>query len=683
MTFLYPSILAALVVPLMLGIGLLLARRRTGKAWRALVSEEHPELVRQAPAWQSKLPQLLALLSLTCVIFAAARPINGYEPGEGSASGRNLIIAMDISRSMETRDVAPSRLEEARAAAYELIDALPGDKIGLIVFSGEADLVVPLTYDHTALRDALEQVNRSWAGYGGTNFEQVLRRAMDTFARSAPDGANALVILSDGEDTVDSSISVAQEAKKHDLLVITVGIGTSTGAPIPDENGENGLWEDAAGKHVISKLNIEALKRFSQATGGSFLAMNSGANLTAFARETADKLARHEESYSTGRQPRDLFEWFAFPALLMALASIVLASEWRAPRLRFVPVVALMVLGVSSGAVEAQEESPREAYARAMQTLEEQKPEEASRHFSAALLASDPRLQAAAHLALGNMHVRSTFGKLQQLYTPTDGQPEDAAQGPSVEALQGIVDELKQGLIPYQDALKAQPDFPAAKNNSAKVNELIRVLEEEIKRLKQQQQQQQQQQQDQQNQQDKQDQEQNKQDKQNQQNQQDKRDQEQQQRGQDKEQNQQDQQDKQDRQDQQDKQDQDQDKQDQGQDKQRENEDRQKDESQDRQEQQQQDQQRQDADRDQQQQEQEQAGRKDEQKDEQPQQQEQPQQDEQKAEEKQQEVQQAELSEEEKEKQRAEGILRMHLDEVEGSPIPHRNIPMRPPAKDY
>ena len=199
MTFLYPSILAALVVPLMLGIGLLLARRRTGKAWRALVSEEHPELVRQSPAWQSKLPQLLALLSLTCVILAAARPINGYEPGEGSASGRNLIIAMDISRSMETRDVAPSRLEEARAAAYELMDALPGDKIGLIVFSGEADLVVPLTYDHTALRDALEQVNRSWAGYGGTNFEQVLRRAMDTFARSAPDGANALVILSDGE----------------------------------------------------------------------------------------------------------------------------------------------------------------------------------------------------------------------------------------------------------------------------------------------------------------------------------------------------------------------------------------------------------------------------------------------------------------------------------------------------
>ena len=169
--------------------------------------------------------------------------------------------------------------------------------------------MVPLTYDHTALRDALEQVNRSWAGYGGTNFEQVLRRAMDTFARSAPDGANALVILSDGEDTVDSSIGVAQEAKKHDLLVITVGIGTSTGAPIPDEHGENGLWEDAAGKHVISKLDMEALKRFSQATGGSFLAMNSGANLTAFARETADKLARHEESYSTGRQPRDLFGW--------------------------------------------------------------------------------------------------------------------------------------------------------------------------------------------------------------------------------------------------------------------------------------------------------------------------------------------------------------------------------------
>ena len=491
MTFLYPSMLVALLLPILLGCRALLVRHRLGLAWKELVSADHPELVQRAPAWQSQLPQLLMLLALAGMILAMARPINGYEPGEASASGRNLLIALDISRSMETRDVAPSRLEEARAAAYELIDALPGDKIGLIVFSGEADLVVPLTYDHTALRDALEQVNRSWAGYGGTNFEQVLRRAMNTFARSAPDGANALVILSDGEDTVDSSISIAQEAKRHNLLVITVGIGTPTGAPIPDEKGENGLWEDASGKHVISKLDVEALKRFSQATGGSFLAMNSGANLTAFARETADKLARHEESYSTGRQPRDLFAWFALPSLLMLLAGLILASEWRAPRVRQ-PLLFFTALLVLVPSVGAQEKNPEEAYEQALQAIRETKTDTAALRLSDALLTDDSRLQAAVHLALGNMRARDVFAQLRHLYEPQEGEQNNAA-GPGIKELQHIVDELKKTLTPFNDALSSQPDLTAAKNNTDKINKLIRVLEEEIKRLQQQQQQQQQQ----------------------------------------------------------------------------------------------------------------------------------------------------------------------------------------------
>ena len=267
MSFLHPYNLLLLLLLPILGVAAAVLWRRSSRTWQQLVSPEHPQLVIAPSAWRTLLPPLLTLLALLCIIIALARPINGYKAGSASASGRNLIIALDISRSMETQDVAPSRLEEARAAAYELIDALPGDKIGLIVFSGEADLVVPLTHDHTALRDALEQVNRDWAGSGGTNFDQLLRCALSTFSRTAPDSANALVILSDGEDTVDTPLDLAQEARRRDMLVITVGVGTPTGAPIPDSAGENGLWQDASGKHVISKLNTESLHRFAQASG--------------------------------------------------------------------------------------------------------------------------------------------------------------------------------------------------------------------------------------------------------------------------------------------------------------------------------------------------------------------------------------------------------------------------------
>lgn len=220
MSFLYPNVLWFLLLVPVLIVLVVLAWRSAGQGWRRLVSEQHRELVRRRPLWRTALPATFALLALVCVIVALARPINGYREGGATTTGRNLLIALDISRSMETQDVTPSRLAEARAAAYELIDALPGDKIGLIVFSGEADLVVPLTYDHTALRDALDQVNRSWAGVGGTNFGLVLRKAMQDFKRSAPEGStNALVILSDGEDTVNSSLEVAEEAKDRKSVV--------------------------------------------------------------------------------------------------------------------------------------------------------------------------------------------------------------------------------------------------------------------------------------------------------------------------------------------------------------------------------------------------------------------------------------------------------------------------------
>ena len=635
MTFLYPYILFALVAPPLLALAALLLYRRAGHGWRQLISTAHPELVQRRPRWQVVLPLLLALLALTGIILAAARPINGYEQSEGEATGRNLIIALDISRSMETQDVSPSRLDEARAAAYELIDALPGDKIGLIVFSGEADVVVPLTYDHTALRDALEQVNRNWAGIGGTNFGLLLRVAMQNFARSAPNGANALVILSDGEDTVDSSLQIAEEARQNNLLVITVGIGTPTGGPIPDPKGENGLWQDASGRHIISKLDINALRRFSEATGGNFFAMSSGADLSSFAREAAEKLERHEETFTTGRVPNDLFAWFAIPSLLALLAAILLGTEWRAARHASILLLALFCT------LPAQALPAPQAYEQGLLALKEGKAEEARERISEALLANDKALQAAAHLALGNIQTRATFDKLRSLYEGNEGMAQ-----PSADDLQNIVDELNKNITPFQDALTANPELSAAAGNKELVQEFIKKLEEEIERLKQQQENQNQQdkndqQQDDQNQQDKNDQQ------QGDQNQQDKNDQQQgdqnQQDKNDQQQGDQDQQDKNDQQqgdqNQQDKNDQQQGDQDQ----------------QDKNDQQQGDQNQQDI--------QAQQGGGD-------------------------RLQQGaaefqELSDEEKAKQRAAGILRMHLDEEQGSPIPHDTRAVRPPAKDY
>ncbi len=498
MTFLYPMMLWALALPLLLAVLAILKRRRAGRAWRALVSPAHEaELVVKTPLWRSTLPTLFTLLALTAGIIATARPIHGYTSTEAVASGRNLLIALDISRSMETQDVKPSRLEEARAAAFELVEALPGDKIGLIVFSGEADLVVPLTYDHTALRDALEQVNRGWAGYGGTNFGLVLKKAMQDFARSAPTGTNALVIFSDGEDTVGSSLDMAQEAREKNLLVITVGIGTSIGDSIPDARGENGLYQDANGKHVISKLDTAALQRFAEATGGDYFTMGSGADLAAFARQAVEKLDRHEENFSGHKVPRDLFAPFATTALVLLTAAMLLATEWKTARPG--ALLLLLFLLFSPGLLQAAPEAESvRAYEEAL-THSAEDADKARELFSRALLDEDAGIQAASLYGLGNLNATTTFNKLRGLYGQGQAEaeadePEAAApRQPSPEQLQEIVDELGRGLQPYRDALGIRPDMKAAQTNIRHIEQFMEKLREEIERLKQQQQNQQQQ----------------------------------------------------------------------------------------------------------------------------------------------------------------------------------------------
>lgn len=640
MSFLYPNVLWLLLLVPALAVLVVLAWRSTGQGWRKLISAQHQELVQQRSLWRTALPATFGLLALTCIIIALARPINGYREGGATTTGRNLLIALDISRSMETEDVKPSRLAEARAAAYELIDALPGDKIGLIVFSGEADLVVPLTYDHTALRDALEQVNRGWARVGGTNFGLVLRKAMQDFKRSTPEGStNALVILSDGEDTVNSSLEIAEEAKESKLLIITVGIGTAAGGPIPDARGENGLWQDAQGKHVISKLNTESLINFAKATGGDYFVMDSNANLTAFTQAAVRKLDKHEEAFSVNKIPNDLFSPFAGAALILLLFTMLSSTEWK----RAKHFIIIFTLGGMTPALHAAPKAESAAaYSQGLACMQNMERDKAKEYFSSALLDEDTALQAAALYQLGQINAASTFNELRTLYGESAAEGMDDAEklpaSVTPEAIQKIVDSLKLDLVPYQDALKLNPSISRAKKNIAGIEQLIKRLEEEIKKLKQQQQQQNQQQQ------------------QQQQDQQQNKDQQQDQ-PEDKEQNQD--ADKQNKDDEQQKSDQQEDKQNQQQEQDKQSGQQESDPQNDQNGQQ-------DAPQEQQQQ------------------QNQPQpQDRQQQSTAEEDKQQEQPSDEEKARRYAASVLRSHMDEEQGSPIPHNEAQVRPPDKDY
>ena len=255
MSFLYPHVLYALILPALLLIASGLLMRRRSRKWEELVSRDHvQELVVRPSVWKRLLTLTFGLLALCLLILALARPYSGTREVPTIHKGHNIMLAIDVSRSMLTRDVTPSRLERAKTAAFDLLDALPEDNFGLIIFSGEAHLLIPLTHDHSAVREAIEQLEFGWISYGGTNMKNVLQLALNTFKRDKGESTNALVILSDGEDTVNLDYNTALDARESKLIVIAAGIGTVNGDAIPDSSNPDGLYRDARGQHVISKL---------------------------------------------------------------------------------------------------------------------------------------------------------------------------------------------------------------------------------------------------------------------------------------------------------------------------------------------------------------------------------------------------------------------------------------------
>lgn len=485
MSFLYPYVLIALVLPLLLGVGTYLLHIYRRGNWEKLISPEHRrELVRTTSPLHSVVPVVAALLALVCCILAAARPYNGYKNAEGALAGRNILLAIDISRSMETQDVTPSRLEAALHAARVLIDALPTDKIGLIVFSGDTELAIPLTYDHTTLQEFVKQINRNWETYGGSDLEKVLNMALQTFAKTGTNGANALVLLSDGEDTMNFNPSLLEEARKHNLLIMSVGIGTTEGAAIPDPRQEGGLWRDQEGNHVISKLQPNTLNMLARETGGDFFILDGHTDLRAFAQTSAEKLDRHEEKCAINKVPNDVFEYFAIAALVFAFTAILTATRWRrmpSPAGKHVLIIGGALLFATQTLYAAPSAEALHAYKQALAYKAEGKTEECAQALSRALLDEDSTMQATALHALGNLCAEQTFEKIRDLYLPAEGIE---ATSPTAEQLQEIVYQLEKDCEYYKQALIIRPDYAPAATNLDHISQLIEKLKKEIERLK-------------------------------------------------------------------------------------------------------------------------------------------------------------------------------------------------------
>jgi Ca-activated chloride channel homolog len=213
----------------------------------------------------------IIMLAFASVTMAAVNPKVGSRIGGQTQQGVEMIVALDVSRSMLAEDVRPNRLERSKMAISRLIDNLQDDRIGVVLFAGSSITQVPITNDKTAAKMLLRTVNTNSVSVQGTAIGSAIHRAMASF--DSEDLTNRiLIIVSDGENHMDDPVEAARIAAQRGLIIHTIGIGTTQGAPIPlyHNNQMTGFLRDRQGNTVVSRYDEETLRRIAQVTGGTF-----------------------------------------------------------------------------------------------------------------------------------------------------------------------------------------------------------------------------------------------------------------------------------------------------------------------------------------------------------------------------------------------------------------------------
>ncbi len=286
-----------------------------------------PGLLRQlmpdVSRWRGIIKFLLLDIALFFMILMLARPQEASQISEEKRSGIETMIAIDISNSMLARDVAPSRLDRAKMLVEGLIENFSDDKVGLIIFAGDAFVQLPITSDYVSAKMFLNSIEPSMIVNQGTDIAGAINLASHSFTQQEHVG-KAIIVITDGEDHEGGALEAAKEAKDNGMNIYLLGIGTSKGAPIPD-NVTGGYMIDRTGNTVLSKLNEDMCKEIAQAGGGVYIHVDNTSNAQHVLDNELDKLEKNDSSVYSNYSEQ--FQTFGFIALIFIILEVLILER--------------------------------------------------------------------------------------------------------------------------------------------------------------------------------------------------------------------------------------------------------------------------------------------------------------------------------------------------------------------
>ena len=289
-----------------------------------LVSRLMPDASTQKPIFKF----VLLMIAFTFVIMGVAGPKIGVRLQENKRVGSEIIIALDVSNSMLAEDIQPNRLERAKQAISRLIDRLGDNRIGLIVFAGEAYTQLPITADYVSAKMFLSTISPDIVSIQGTAIGAAINLAVNSFS-PASEAGKAIIVISDGENHEDDPVQAAEEAARRGINVFAVGIGSPQGSPIPvsTRSGQRDFLRDRDGNVVMTRLDEQTLQETAIAGNGIYVratTANIGLNNILDEINNLEKIEFETKTYSDFSE---MFQWFFGVALVLLLIELLISNR--------------------------------------------------------------------------------------------------------------------------------------------------------------------------------------------------------------------------------------------------------------------------------------------------------------------------------------------------------------------
>ncbi len=309
--------------------------RRKKLAARFVSLSMLPKLSTSVSPWRRLAKVTILLFAIAFLFVALARPQWGRKMEHIERRGLDLVLLQDISLSMLAEDIKPNRLTRSRHEISAFLESLSGDRVGLVAFSGEAQVMVPLTLDYGTVQMMLKELTPGWL-MPGTNLEKAIRKGMDLYRNSGSGGQySVMILMSDGEELEAAAVNAAKEAAEMGIRIYTIGIGSREGVPIPvpSKNGEVAYKKDLQGNIVTTRLEDGTLQEIASVTGGLYFYASPGEfQLQKVLTEIAS-LEKKEQASDRMENYQDRYQIFLGLAALLFLIEALVSERGRKRRI--------------------------------------------------------------------------------------------------------------------------------------------------------------------------------------------------------------------------------------------------------------------------------------------------------------------------------------------------------------